>query len=78
MNQTPTQKRHAFKKDIDKMMSNDYVLVPIKLTDEMLNIATTIFNATPHGTPADIIIEKIWANMMLQSMTEQVDEMQMP
>lgn len=46
----PNTKRHAFKKDIDKMMSNDYVLVPIKLTDEMLNTATTIFNATPQHT----------------------------
>lgn len=60
-----TQKRHAFKKDIDKMMSNDYVLVPIKLTDEMLNTATAIFNSTPHGTSASIMLEQIWANMMI-------------
>lgn len=58
-------KRHEFKKDLNKMISNDYVLVPIKLTDEMLNTATTIFNATPHGTPAGIMLEQIWANMMI-------------
>lgn len=70
-----SNKRNVFKKDLDKMLSNNYVLVPLQLTDEMLNTATAIFNATPHGTPADIIIQKIWATMMAQSMTEQVDEM---
>ncbi len=57
------------------MLSNNYVLVPLKLTDEMLNTATAIFNATPHGTPADIIIEKLWANLMTQAMMEKTDEM---
>lgn len=67
-------KRNAFKKDLDKMLSNNYVLVPLQLTDEMLNTATAIFNATPHGTPAQLIIEKLWANLMTQAMTEQADE----
>ena len=57
-------KRHTFKKDLDKMMSADYVLVPINPTAEMLNTAITIFNSTPQGTPANIIFEQIWANMM--------------
>lgn len=67
-------KRNAFKKDLDKMLSNNYVLVPLQLTDEMLNTATAIFNATPHGTPAQLIIEKLWANLMTQAMTEQADK----
>lgn len=70
-----SNKRNVFKKDLDKMLSNNYVLVPLQLTDEMLNTTTAIFNATPHGTPADIIIEKLWANLMTQAMMEKTDEM---
>lgn len=77
MNKTPTQKRHQFSKDLDKMMSGHYVLVPITPTSEMLERANQVFNGTTHGTDHETLIKYLWNTMLGQAMNEHRSEHEM-
>ncbi|MFB2539051.1 MULTISPECIES: hypothetical protein [unclassified Acinetobacter] len=63
-------KRAVFSKDLDKMLSNDYVLVPLQATDEMLSKANEIFNCTTHGTDSKKLMQYLWDAMLTQAMNE--------
>lgn len=77
MKPTPTQKRHQFSKDLDKMMSGHYVLVPITPTVKMLERASQVFNGTTHGTDHETLIKYLWNTMLGQAMNEHRSEYEM-
>lgn len=64
-------KQQQFNKDLDKLMSGNYALVPLKPTEDMMVMASVIFNNTPYGTPVCLLIEKLWAGMIAQAINKQ-------
>lgn len=64
-------KQQQLNKDLDKLMSGDYALVPLKPTEDMMVMASVIFNNTPYGTPVGLLIEKLWAGMITQAINKQ-------
>lgn len=65
------QKHHTLKKDIDKIISGQYVLVPITATEEMLQKANQVFYSMNYGTDVHTIIKYIWNTMIEQAVNEQ-------
>lgn len=71
-NLNPNHKRHQFQKDLDKMMSGDYVLVPIQANDAMLLRANQYFHASNYGTDAHTLIKNLWNVMIGQVLHERL------
>lgn len=61
-----SMKQQQFNMDLDKLLSGNYALVPLKPSDEMMSVATKIFYSTPYGTDAHTLIAQLWAMMVAQ------------
>lgn len=61
-----TDKENVLAKDINKLLSGNYVVVPILPTQEMISNATEIYYSSTRGVEAHILIANLWAMMVAQ------------
>ncbi len=65
---TPNKTKHQFKKDLDKLISADYVLVPCQLSDDMVALASASLQQSLDGIDKDSIdkhaIHALWASLI--------------
>lgn len=74
MNQTPTQKCHHFNRDLDKLLSGQYVLAPLTATDAMRQQAERYLHCTSYATDPHTLIDNLWRVMIGQLLHENTHE----